>query len=88
MVIARQEFRHPTQASRVVLSVFEQLAGGSPVEGLPDEAGFLVTEAWLGAGQVVKTLGFFDSRESGLAQLTIRAEELERQRFRPVPSAA
>jgi hypothetical protein len=88
MVIAKEEFSHPTQASRVVLSVFQQPAGGSSVQGMPAEAGFLVTEAWLGASKVVKTLGFFDSRESALAQLQSRAQELGRQRFQPVPSAA
>ena len=49
MLIAKEEFSHPTQASRVFLSVFQQPGGGSPVEGMPDEAGFLVTESWLGA---------------------------------------
>jgi hypothetical protein len=88
MLIAKEEFSHPTQASRVILSVFQEAAGGSPVEGLPDDAGFLVTESWLGASKVVKTLGFFDSRDSALAELRKRAQELERQRFRPVPSAA
>ena len=88
MLIAKEEYSHPTQASRVILSVFEEKAGGSPVEGLPDEAGFLVTESWLGASKVVKTLGFFDGRESALARMKSRGQELERQAFRPVPSAA
>jgi hypothetical protein len=88
MVIAKEEFSHPTQASRVVLSVFQQPAGGSAVQGMPDDAGFLVTESWLGASKVVKTLGFFDGRESALAELRSRAQELGRQRFQPVPSAA
>lgn len=90
MVIAKEEFSHPTQASRVVLSVFQQAAGSSrtSVQGLPDEAGYLVTESWLGASKVVKTLGFFDSRDSALAELRSRAQELERQRFRPDPPAA
>jgi hypothetical protein len=90
MVIAKEEFNHPTQASRVVLSVFQQPAGSSrtSVQGMRDEAGFLVTESWLGASKVVKTLGFFDSRESALAELQGRAQELVRQRFQPAPSAA
>jgi hypothetical protein len=88
MVIAREEFEHATQASRVVLSVFEAPAGDSPVEGLPDEAGFLVTEEWLGASKVVKTLGFFDGREAALQKLRARARELDAQRFRPRSSAA
>ena len=90
MVIAKEEFSHPTQASRVVLSVFEQAAGSSrsAVQGMPDDAGFLVTETWLGASKVVKTLGFFDSRESALAELQSRTQELVRQRFQPAPSAA
>ena len=88
MLLTKEEFSHPTQASRVVLSVFQQPAGGSSVQGMPAEAGFLVTESWLGASKVVKTLGFFDSRESALAELRSRAQELERQRFQPVPSAA
>ena len=88
MLIAKEEFSHPTQASRVILSVFEQSKGASPVEGLPDDAGYLVTESWLGASKVVKTLGFFDSRDPALGELRKRAQELERQRFRPVSSAA
>ena len=88
MVIAKEEFEHPTQASRVILSVFEQAQGGNAVEGLPDGAGFLVTEEWLGSSKVVKTLGFYDGREAALTRLRRRARELETQRFRPRTTAA
>jgi hypothetical protein len=87
LVIEAQEFEHPTQASRVRLAVFQVPADQSPVEGLPDEPGFLVTEARLGAGQVVSTLGFYQDREAALERLRERARDLEAQRYRPVSLA-
>jgi len=84
MIIEEQVFRHPTQASQVSLSVFERGADTSPVEGLPDEAGFLVTETWRGTSKVVKTIGFFGARAEAGVCLRRRAEALTRQLFRPV----
>jgi hypothetical protein len=88
MILEQQVFRHPTQASDVRLTVFERAADTSPVEGLPDDAGFLVTETWLGTSTVVKTLGFFPARAEAAACLRRRAEALSRQLFRPVTPAA
>jgi hypothetical protein len=88
MISQQQVFRHPTQASEVRLTVFERGADTSPVEGLPDQAGFLVTETWRGASKVVKTLGFFASRAEAEVCLRGRAEVLTRQLFRPSAPAA
>jgi hypothetical protein len=76
MRIFRAEYAHPTQASRVGLSVFE-----SP-------QGFLVTEDRSGTSTVYATLGLFDARDEALARARRRAEELERQRYHPVAAAA
>lgn len=88
MILEEQVFAHPTQASEVRLTVFDRPADTSPVEGLPDEAGFLVTETWRGASKVVKSIGFFAGREEAQACLRWRADALLKQSFRPVPSAA
>jgi hypothetical protein len=88
MVIQERVFQHPQQASRIRLAVYEQAAGTSPVEGMPDEAGFLATEEWRGAGTVVKTLGFFSDRAAALERVSARAQELELQRYQPVAPAA
>ena len=88
MILEQQVFRHPTQASDVRLTVFERAADSSPVEGLPDDAGFLVTETWLGTSKVVKTIGFFATRAEADTSLRRRAEALTRQMFRPVAPAA
>jgi hypothetical protein len=88
MISHQQAFRHPTQASEVRLAIFERAADTSPVEGLPDDAGFLVTETWRGTSKVVKTLGFFASRAEADACLRRRADALARQRFEPGPPAA
>jgi len=87
MTIEEHVFRHPTQASEVRLAVFERPADTSPVEGLPDEAGFLVTETWRGASKVVKSLGFFAARADADACLRRRAESLTGQQFRAVTAA-
>ena len=88
MITREMSFRHPTQASEVRLAVFERAADTSPVEGLPDEAGFLVTETWHGASKVVKTLGFFSSSAEADACLRRRADALTRQLFEPRSPAA
>ena len=86
-MIEEHVFRHPTQASEVRLTVFERPADTSPVEGLPDQAGFLVTETWRGASTVVKTIGFFAARGEADACLRRRADALARQQFRAVTAA-
>ena len=88
MILEKQAFQHPTQASEVRLTLFERPADTSPVEGLPDEAGFLVTETWRGTSTVVKTIGFFASRAEAKACLLRRADTLARQLFRPKAPAA
>jgi hypothetical protein len=89
-MVVTEEFEHPTQASRVRLSVYEQgpPAAESVAGLLPREPGYLVTEDRVGAGKVVATLGFFHAREQALACLRERARQLERQRYRPVPRPA
>jgi len=76
MRLFRAVYAHPTQASRVGLSVFET------------PQGFLVTEDRSGPSTVYATLGVFDSREEAQARAHRRAEELERQRYSPVAAAA
>ena len=90
MVIDYEEFEHPTQASIVRLSVFEQRPPEvESVAGLlPREPGYLVTEDRVGAGKVVSTLGFFRARDEALARLRQRARQLEQQRYRPLPRTA
>lgn len=88
MVILQESFAHPTQGSRVTLAVFEQRADHSPVQGMPDEGGFLCTEEWKGSSKVVKTLGFFADRAAAEACLRRRADALVAQRFQPIAPAA
>jgi hypothetical protein len=76
MRILQESFEHPTQASRVRLTVFEQ----------PE--GYLVTEERIGTVTVVATLGLFDEREAALARVRTRVGDLQAQRYRPVASAA
>jgi len=87
-VLAFRVFQHAQQASRIHLVVYEKAADTSEVEGMPDEAGYLVTEEWRGVSKVVKTLGFFADRAAALDRLEARARELERQRYQPVAPAA
>ena len=88
MIVEERVYQHPHQASVVRLVVYQTAAGTSRVEGMPDDAGYLVTEEWRGAGKVVKTLGFFPDRPAALALLAARAQELERQLYWPVAPAA
>jgi hypothetical protein len=91
MRIHQEEFEHPTQATRVLLNVYEQqvardvVAADDEVRGV---SGFLVTEDRLGASRVVATLGFFKTREEALGRVRERADDLKGQRYRPVSSAA
>jgi hypothetical protein len=88
MIVNERTFQHPQQASTVRLACYEKAADTSDVEGMPDTAGFLVTEEWRGAGNVIKTLGFYADRQPALDRLAARARELELQRYQPVAPAA
>jgi len=77
VIVWREEFEHPTQASRVRLNVYEQ-----------PEGGYLVTEDRIGTVTVVATLGAYDDREAAVARAAARADELRRQRYRALTSAA
>jgi hypothetical protein len=87
MVVAERSFRHPYQASRVRLAVFERQKE-STVAGMPDDSGYLVTEEWKGSSKVVKTLGFFKDRQPAVDALERRAAQLDAQRYHPVDPAA
>jgi hypothetical protein len=88
MIVQERVYQHPHQPSQVRLVVYETAAGASRDEGMPDDAGYLVTEDWRGAGKVVKTLGFYPDRTAALERFAARAQELERQLYRPVAPAA
>ena len=88
MIVKEQIYQHPTQASQVRLVAYQTAANTSQVEGMPDDAGYLATEEWRGAGKVVKTLGFYPDRTAALERFAARAQELERQLYRPVAPAA
>lgn len=75
MRIFHAEYLHPSQASRVGLSVFE-----SP-------QGFLVTEERSGPSTVYATLGLFAARDAALDRAGSRGHELEGQRYRPAAAA-
>jgi hypothetical protein len=91
MRIHQETFEHPTQASRVVLNVYEQKVD-KDVAAADDDArgvtGYLVTEDRLGSSRVVATLGFFATRDQAMARVAARSEDLRNQRYLPVPSAA
>jgi hypothetical protein len=88
LIVEERAFQHPRQASQVRLVVYEKPAGLTHVEGMADDAGYLVTEEWWGAGKVVKTLGFYPDRAAALDRLERRAKELALQRYRPVVAPA
>jgi len=88
MIVKELVYQNPHQASQVRLVAYETAANTSRVEGMPDDAGYLVTEEWRGAGKVVKTLGFYPDRTAALERFAARAQELERQLYRPVAPAA
>jgi hypothetical protein len=76
MRVFSEDYEHPTQASSVRLSVFQQ----------PE--GFLVTEERRGTVTVVKTLGVFERREDALARALARGQDLTQQRYRQAAPAA
>ncbi|HXY41156.1 MAG TPA: hypothetical protein VEQ10_15895 [Vicinamibacteria bacterium] len=75
MTVLSEEFRHPTQVSRVRLNVYQQ------------PQGFLVTEERLGSATVVATLGLVGSREDALELVRERAGSLRLQRYQRVEEA-
>jgi hypothetical protein len=88
MIVQEKSYQHPHQASLIRLVVYDTPGGTSGVAGMPDDAGHLVTEEWRGAGNVVKTLGFYPDRAAALERLSARARQLEQQLYRPVAPAA
>ncbi len=75
MNVLSEEFRHPTQVTRVRLAVYEK----------PE--GFLVTEERVGSATVVGTLGLVADREAALALVRDRAGSLRLQRYQRVETA-
>jgi hypothetical protein len=76
MILLNQEFAHPTQASPVRLTVYEEPG-----------TGWLVTETHGGSHPVVKTLGLYGSRDEALGRARSRGQSLESQRYQPVSGA-
>lgn len=64
-----EEYRHPNQATRVRLVVYEKADG------------FLVTEERIGSTKVVRTLGHVPSRDAALDIAGKRGLDLVSQRF-------
>ena len=75
MSVYQEEYRHPTQASGVRLSLFEEAKNR-----------YLVTESRSGTQTVIATLGAFATREDALARVRERGQELARQRYALVAS--
>jgi hypothetical protein len=76
MALLQEQLAHPTQPSRVRLSVF------------PCEGGFLVTEERIGTVPVFNTLGLYGGREAAEARLRERHAELVAQGYGPTRTAA
>jgi hypothetical protein len=76
MALLQEELAHPTQPSRVRLSVF------------PCGEGFLVTEERIGTVTVFRTLGLYGDREAAESRLRERHAELVAQRYGPTRTAA
>ena len=76
MRILDEAYSKPNQASGVRLMVFDQPGGA------------LALEQWTGPSNVIKTLGFFDSREAARARVEHRASELVERGFARVAPAA
>jgi hypothetical protein len=70
MLFTQKTYRHPTQASSVALSIFEEKDGR-----------YLVTESRSGPQTVVATLGAYDRREDAVERVRDRAQELTGQRY-------
>jgi hypothetical protein len=88
MLLMREEYEHPSQASRLRINVYGY-EPESTVAGLgPSEPGYMVTEDRVGTVTVVATLGFFGSREQAFELARARARELQAQRYRSLTPAA
>jgi hypothetical protein len=88
VLLTREEYEHPSQASRIRVNVYEYQPE-STVAGLgPSEPGYMVTEDRVGTVTVVSTLGFFASREKAFEVARARARELQAQRYRSLTPAA
>jgi hypothetical protein len=90
MRLQRLELEHPTQASRVALSLYEQAPAPNPpgIDTPSEKGGYLVTEERIGVTTVISSLGLFDSREAAQERFRRRAEELRLQRYRDALPAA
>jgi hypothetical protein len=90
MRLERLELEHPTQASRVALNLYQEPPGPNPpgIDTPSENGGFLVTEDRIGVTTVIKSLGFFDSRDAAQERLRQRADELRLQRYRDAVPAA
>jgi len=90
MLLLRVELEHPTQASRVVLNLYEQPPAPNPpgIDTPSENGGYLVTEERIGATKVISSLGLFDTSEAAQERFRRRVDELKRQRYRDVAAAA
>jgi hypothetical protein len=84
MRIQQRELQHPTQVSRLRLTLYRyDPAGNERVAGLmPDQPGFHVTEERVGTRTVVSSLGFFAEQPQALDLLQRREHELAAQGWR------
>jgi hypothetical protein len=76
MSLLQEELSHPTQPSRVRLTVF------------PREEGFLVTEERIGTVTVFDTLGLYGERPAAESRLRRRHAELVAQGYGTTRTAA
>jgi hypothetical protein len=76
MTVLDEDYRHPNQATRVRLVLYER----------PES--FLLTEERLGSTKVVRTLGAVPTREAALALAEERRQELVSQRYARVGGAS
>jgi hypothetical protein len=88
MLVFREVYEHPSQASQVRLNVY-QYTPESQVAGMgPSDPGFMVTEDRVGTVTVISTLGIFPTQEQAFDTLRSRARELQAQRYRSLIPAA
>ena len=90
MRLLRVDLEHPTQASRVALNLYDQPPAPNPpgIDTPSENGGFLLTEERIGTTTVIKSLGFFETREAAQERLRARVEELKLQRYRDALPAA
>jgi len=75
MIVLDQQFTHPSQASPVRLTVYEQPGNN-----------WLVTETHGGTHPVVKTLGLYATRDEAMGRARDRGQRLFDQRYQPIAS--